>query len=71
MSSRKASTIVDRRVLLRMPLALRKRHHGQEKGATRIEQHLKPVTLDMVTSTTMIEYVLFVKPTLELPSGGS
>lgn len=70
LSSCKAVIPVDRRVLLRMPLALRNRTHGQEKGALKIEQHLKPVTLDTVTSATMIEYVLVVKPFLELPGGG-
>ena len=62
LSSKKALSFVDRRVLLRIPLILRQRQ--QEKTALKIATHLKPVTLDMVTSTTMIEYVLFVNPTL-------
>ncbi|KAG0566378.1 hypothetical protein KC19_7G059400 [Ceratodon purpureus] len=54
LSSKKALSFVDRRVLLRIPLILRQRQ--QEKTALKIATHLKPVTLDMVTSTTMIEY---------------
>ncbi|XP_024400544.1 DNA-directed RNA polymerase IV subunit 1 isoform X2 [Physcomitrium patens] len=48
--------LIDRRVLLRFPLALKSRRHGQENGAMRILQHLKPVSLSMVATTTMIEY---------------
>lgn len=57
---------MDRRVLLRMPSSLRNRRHGQEKGATRIQQHLKPVTLDMVALTILIEYVLLFDALLEV-----
>lgn len=50
--------VVDRRVILRFPSGLRSRQHGQEKGAIRVQQLLKPVTLEMLALTTVIKYVV-------------
>lgn len=48
---------IDRRIQLRLPWGLKNRRYGQEKGATKIQQHLKPVILYMLTVCTKIKYV--------------
>jgi hypothetical protein len=48
-------SLADHQILLRFPCGLRNRHHGEEKAAIKVEQHLKAITLGMLTLVTMIE----------------